>query len=303
MTRHIDLQTLVVGAVALCLAVATPGSTSNAPEAASPSEVARPTPLLRAHAHNDYRHDRPLLDALDHGFRSVEADIHLVDGELLVAHDRHEVSADRTLRTLYLEPLRKRIEANRAKHGAAVVHVGMHKPFVLLIDIKSNAEATYRVLHEQLRAYESMLTVVKHTPGRADMDEVVVTKGPVLAVISGARPRELMKGQAIRYAGYDGRFDDLATAEPAHFMPLISDRWRSHFDWLGVRDMPADERARLRHAVKQAHAEGRMVRLWATPENEDVWDELVAADVDLINTDRLAKLRTYLLRTDQPSDP
>ena len=40
-------------------------------------------PLARAHAHNDYLHERPLLDALDHGFTSVEADIFLVDGKLL----------------------------------------------------------------------------------------------------------------------------------------------------------------------------------------------------------------------------
>src|SRR5207237_4622701 len=40
-------------------------------------------PLIHAHAHNDYEHTRPLLDALDHGFCSVEADIHLVDGKLL----------------------------------------------------------------------------------------------------------------------------------------------------------------------------------------------------------------------------
>ena len=44
--------------------------------ATSPSS---PTPLPRAHAHNDYEHPRPLLDALSHGFCSVEADVHLVD--------------------------------------------------------------------------------------------------------------------------------------------------------------------------------------------------------------------------------
>ncbi len=47
-----------------------------------------PTPLARAHAHNDYRHHRPLLDALAHGFTSVEADVFLVDDQLLVAHGR-----------------------------------------------------------------------------------------------------------------------------------------------------------------------------------------------------------------------
>jgi hypothetical protein len=36
-------------------------------------------PLRHAHAHNDYQHKRPLLDALDQGFGSVESDVFLDD--------------------------------------------------------------------------------------------------------------------------------------------------------------------------------------------------------------------------------
>ena len=43
--------------------------------------------LTNAHAHNDYEHTHPLADALEQGFCSIEADIHLVNGKLLVAHD------------------------------------------------------------------------------------------------------------------------------------------------------------------------------------------------------------------------
>ncbi|CAN5909544.1 hypothetical protein BH11GEM2_BH11GEM2_29360 [soil metagenome] len=53
-------------------------------------------PLEHAHAHNDYEHTRPLAEALEHGFTSVEADIWLVDGQLLVAHDRDKVDSSRT---------------------------------------------------------------------------------------------------------------------------------------------------------------------------------------------------------------
>src|SRR5258708_22839685 len=89
---------------------------------------AQPVPLTRVHAHNDYEHKRPLLDALDHGFCSVEADIYLVDGQLLVAHMRKDVKPTRTLEKLYLEPLRERVKQN---HG----HVYPGGPEVtLLID-------------------------------------------------------------------------------------------------------------------------------------------------------------------------
>src|SRR5688500_12101427 len=74
--------------------------------------AAETVPLLRAHAHNDYEHVRPLFDALDHGFCSVEADVYLIDGALLVAHDRKDVKPERTLSALYLSPLLDRVKRN-----------------------------------------------------------------------------------------------------------------------------------------------------------------------------------------------
>jgi hypothetical protein len=41
------------------------------------------TPLPNAHAHNDYHHPRPLLDALDAGFCSVEADVFVVGTRII----------------------------------------------------------------------------------------------------------------------------------------------------------------------------------------------------------------------------
>ena len=43
---------------------------------------------------------------------TVEADIHLVGGKLLVAHSRAAVKPDRTLQSLYLDPMKKRISEN-----------------------------------------------------------------------------------------------------------------------------------------------------------------------------------------------
>ena len=81
------------------------------------------------HAHNDYEHARPLHDALARGFGSVEADIWLVDGALLVAHDRKALRPDRTLQALYLDPLRERVRTlgGRVQPG--------RDGFTLLVDV------------------------------------------------------------------------------------------------------------------------------------------------------------------------
>ena len=76
-------------------------------------------------------------------------------------------------------------------------------------------------------------------------------------------------------------------------MPMISDKWSNNFTWEGEGEMPASERAKLVEMVKKAHAAGRVVRFWATPEKESVWRELRAAGVDLINTDELAGSRSF----------
>src|SRR5262245_55861246 len=112
-------------------------------------------PQIQAHAHNDYAHSRPLLDALEHGFCSVEADIHLVEGELLVAHDRDHVRPGRTLQALYLDPLRERAR----KNGGKVFPAG--PGLILLIDIKSEADPTYEVLRRVLSRYSELLTAFR----------------------------------------------------------------------------------------------------------------------------------------------
>jgi hypothetical protein len=59
--------------------------------------------------------------------------------------------------------------------------------------------------------------------------------------------------------------------------------------------MPEKDRMKLQDAVRKAHAHGRLVRFWATPEKVEIWKELRAAGVDLINTDQLPELQRFLL--------
>jgi hypothetical protein len=238
-----------------------------------------PLPVRRAHAHNDYLHQRPLLDALEQGFGSAEADVFLVDGELLVGHTRFELSADRTLRSLYLQPLQDRIGKNK---GSVY---GDGQPIILLIDIKSDAAATYQTLDRQLAEFREIFARVEG--GR-------VTHGPVLAIVSGNRAADLIAADPTRYVGIDGRLTDLDSDQPEHLLPLISDNWQRHFQWRGEGPMPRSDQEKLQRVIKQAHAKRRRVRFWATPDRPAVWAALDDAGADLINTDDLIGLSTFL---------
>lgn len=243
-------------------------------------------PLTIAHAHNDYEHARPLFDALSHGFCSVEADIFVtLEKKLLVGHNKADLKPERTLQKLYLDPLRQRIKEQG--EGVFKDKNGKPIPFVLLIDIKTDAASTYPVLHEVLSQYADMFT---------ELRDDKVTERAITVILSGSRPslNELAK-QSPRYAGYDGRLSDLNSDVPAHLMPMISDNWALKFGWNGNGTMSAKDQEKLDKVVQQAHSKSRKLRFWATPEKEAFWQMQLDSKIDVINTDRLNELKLFLL--------
>ena len=243
---------------------------------------AEPAPLPYTHAHNDYAHPRPLLDALDHGFCSIEADIWLVEGRLLVAHGRSAVKPERTLQALYLDPLRERI----VRHGGRVYPKG--PPCTLLIDVKSEARESYGVLRGVLLSFTNILTAF--TPTNTVTNALTV-------ILSGNRAPDLLAEEACRYAAVDGRLPDLVGNPSPHLVPLVSDDWAANFRWRGNGPLAQEERQKLKQLVGQAHQQGRRIRFWAAPDNPAGWRELRQAGVDLISTDDLRGLHDWLLET------
>jgi len=235
-------------------------------------------PLERAHSHNDYEHERPLLDALDHGFCSVEADINLIDGKLLVAHSAKQTKPERTIEALYLDPLRARIKQNGGKV------YGGEKQFWLLIDIKGDGRKTWSVLNNVLKQYADILT---------SYDGKDVTPGAVSVVVDNAD--RAIAAEQVRYAAIDGRLEDLDQDVPASLMPWISASWQDTFSWDAKGPIAADELEKLREIVKKVHGQGKKLRFWALPNPLVVWPVLYDEGVDFLNADSQPMLRDFLL--------
>lgn len=236
-----------------------------------------PQYLAHSHAHNDYEHPRPLIDSLSLGFASIEADVWLVDGELCVAHDRAKIDPTRRLDNLYLDPLLQRFMHNEGKLYAT------GQTLILLVDIKSEAEATYRALHQLLTKYRVMLEA---SDGKTDP--------AIRVIVSGNRAIDLIRVDKERLVGVDGRLKDLQAKVDPLLMPLISDNYRLHFRYVGVGEMSSEERAKLRDYVAKVHQSGARLRFWGTPENDSLWRVLRDEKVDFIGTDQLKQLADFL---------
>ncbi len=242
------------------------------------------TVIIPAHSHNDYEHEHPLFDALDHKFKSIEADVYLKGDSLFVAHDVDKVQHGRTLRNLYLEPLKNRIIQN---NGSVY---GNGEEVILLIDIKDDALQTYNLLHKILEEYKSILTVFENGQKK---------NGAVTVVVSGNRPFECMKSQKIRWAGFDGRLENLNSEISPTLMPMVSDNWGKYFSWDGTTKISADEKQKLHKYAADAREKGYILRFWGTPNNSHeqriaVWKELKEVGVGLIGADNLDELHNFL---------
>jgi glycerophosphoryl diester phosphodiesterase len=235
-------------------------------------------PLPKAHAHNDYLHQKPLHDALAHGFTSVEADVHLIAGELYVVHDKPESSQGlHTLKELYLEPLRKHIKKNRG-----YIYKQYTSPVYLMIDIKTDAQASYNVLKKQLVGYKEMIYSAANP------------KGQVQIILSGNRPIEQVRNEPSSLVSIDGRPEDLPANYPVTFMPVISQNYYKIIRWNGQGNISQEEKQTLEQLVQTTHNQGKKLRLWASPEQVNVWQVLLEAGVDLINTDKLQELQSFM---------
>jgi hypothetical protein len=256
-----------------------------------------PAPLAQAYAHNDYLHERPLLDALELGFTSVEADVWLVDGELLVARDPAAGPAIGTLARCYLEPLVERVR----RHGGTV----HPQPggFQLTVDIRSDLTETYHRLEQELDRFAAHLT---------EFTAAGLSAGPITVVATvkeGNLIAELMARRPVRHLGYDARPPEIG-AVPRWLAPMISDYWFRQFDWDGAGPMPAAERAKLREFAATARRDGQQLRFWGTPDEpsarrDALWAELLAAGIGFISTDDLPGLAAFLRRPDLagPAEP
>ncbi len=239
--------------------------------------------LPLAHAHNDYRHERPLQDALSQGFASVEADILYRKDTLFVGHDAEELDHDAPpiLEQLYLQPLYQRF-----RDFGHIFPSLQDEEFYLWIDIKYAPEKVYPLLKQLIRPYREMFT--RREGGR-------VIKSAVRVILSGDRPIDQMLAEENSYFFLDGRRQNILSDWTPAVMPFISENVENIAGTTAddqFSDMQLKEIAKF---IDHCHERNYKVRFWNTPDHVNCWRQLHELEVDLINTDQLRELRCFLI--------
>jgi alkaline phosphatase len=231
---------------------------------------------INAHSHNDYSQDTPFFLAYNAHFGSIEADIWAVDGELLVAHSKAEITAARSLDALYLLPIVKLFRENGQK--AWSYHPST---FQLMIDLKTSVEPTLSLLVEKLKKYP-------------DVFDPEVNKNAIRIVITGNRPAPADFKNYPLLISFDGNIKLKYDAQQLRRIALYSENLKDFTLWDGKSAIPEKEETRLAQIIDSVHGLNKGIRFWNAPDDTNAWETLMNLKVDYINTDHIQALSVYL---------
>lgn len=222
------------------------------------------------HSHNDYEQKQPFFAAYNLGFDSIEADLYLKDGELCVAHDKKDVSTERTLRKLYIEPLLAKIKENGGYPYPNKI------PLHLLLDLKTQGHEIMQVLDAQLKPHKKELRHVKIS-------------------ISGDMPQPEEFQNYDKMFSFDGRRNLTYSKKAFKRIYMVSASFTEFGKyWTGKQALPQEVADKISVFVKEMHAKNKKVRLWGTPNTKFGFETLKALKVDVIGTDDLPLLRNFI---------
>ncbi|KIW29780.1 uncharacterized protein PV07_05568 [Cladophialophora immunda] len=165
---------------------------------------------IMCHSHDDYFRAEPLYRAIRAGCTSVEADLWQVDDELYVARTIAGIRQNRTLKTLYLDPLQDILShqnrvadfvGSTASEVNGIFSADPKQSLVLLVEFKNNPDMIWHRLSADIAPLRER-NYLSYFNGTA------VVPGPVTIVASGSAPFNcVVQSSTYRDIFYDAPLD------------------------------------------------------------------------------------------------
>ncbi|CAN5655551.1 hypothetical protein BH11BAC5_BH11BAC5_34010 [soil metagenome] len=230
--------------------------------------------VANAHSHNDYNQHSPYFQAYTEGFGSIEADIHLRNGALIVGHDSDKLVLTNTLQALYLDPIKNSIHTN-----GGFIYKDKISKLQLLIDIKTQPVSTLKALVDLLQKYP---TIIKNKT--------------IKIVITGNRPDASQYKNYPSFLLFDGDANKTYNRQALTKIAMLSEDFAEHTHWNGMGELPDSARKSLTEMISRAHAAKKPIRFYGCPDFVNAWLTMQQLKVDYLNTDDIEMLGDFLRR-------
>ncbi len=219
------------------------------------------------HSHNDYTRRVPFYEAYSQQASSIEADVFLHEGRLLVGHDLPDLRPDFDFESLYVEPLVTLFGRNGGR-----AFRDSDRPLQLMVELKSETEPTLRAVAELLGRWPEVFDSTRNPQA-------------VRVVVTGRVPEPADFERYPAWIRFDGEWNREYTPAQLERVALFSGDLRKLTQWNGKGSIIPSERIAVEGVIDRAHALGKPVRFWNAPEGTTVYYTFYNMGVDYINTD------------------
>lgn len=259
----------------------------------------------QCHSHNDYLQKVPLYDALAAGCTGIEADAWLQEDSLLVGHEADSLSQDKTLQSLYIDPLVEILtyqndpssnpqDGNNDGTPVGIFNTDPKTSVVLMIDIKSDGGTTFG-------AVQSALEPLRSKGWLTHWDGTNVIPGPLTVVGSRDTPFDsITSNETYRDIFFDAPLDKLSgddeyTTENCYYASAgFGDAIGQTF--LGV--LNSGQEGKIKDQIKAANDKGLKARYWDTPtwpafQRDDIWNVIMCDGAGMLSMDDLTAAKEH----------
>ncbi|RDW75533.1 hypothetical protein BP6252_06675 [Coleophoma cylindrospora] len=274
-----------------------PGSVATQPASWLP-EFSRDITPIACHSHNDYERNTPLFDALKAGCTSVEADIWLEDSELYVSHHKSQIKPNRTLNTLYINPLLEILmnqnlpatfPATPEARPQGVFDKSPNTTLVLLVDFKTDGKETFPYLMKQLEPLRQAGWLSYY-----DSTSLCLVARPITVVGTGNTPFSFIATNQTTDIFFDAPLaslesTDLYNTTNSYYASVSMKKAVGHiWSW----GLSSEQIKTIKTQIQIAKNAGLIARYWDTPSwpvglKLSIWRILEEEDVGVLNVDDL----------------
>ena len=271
----------------------------------SPLDIDSAIAPIACHSHNDYLREVPLYDALAAGCTGVEADVWLKEDDLLVAHTEDAISDDRTLQSLYLDPLLLILQERNPDDTttSGVFEAAPDRTMTLLIDFKTDDPLVYDHVLSQLDPLRShgWLTF---------WDGSATNLRPITVVATGeALFDHLTANDTYRDVFFDAPLDKLEDEDTNEDATKYSTA-NSYYASVSFKEaigsasfsgqLSSDQIQTIRAQISAAEDRGLKSRYWDTPDSPSwirtgVWNILEEEGVGTLSVDDVEEARSMIM--------
>lgn len=224
--------------------------------------------VILIHSHNDYAQTVPFYQAYSQKVNSIEVDLFLSDGKLLVGHDPEDLDARLTFEEMYVGPIVRLFDINGGKAWKDSEQV-----LQLMVELKSDTHTTLDAVAEVLGRWPEVF-------------DQSVNPHAVRVVITGNVPEPDDFSRYPEFISFDGIIGGEYSEQQLGRIALFSGNFRNYSGWNGKGSIVPSEKEHLLRTISEVHALGKPVRFWNAPEGVTVYYTFLNLGIDYINTDR-----------------